>query len=154
MEIHMNSKSNIFFDQYDASIKLYDSELNRFWTRFNIFLGLQIGFFALTLNAIKFLVPNPVLFRTAIVVLLLISIANAITALRDTYTQLALLKLIWIRENKSNGQFSLLHDYREVSNVPLIINNIVVLFVSFGLLTIWITLFVYLELKEYVLILQ
>jgi len=59
--------------QYELLVLTFNDEITRFWTRFNILMGLQMGGFVGILASTGVLTLNPSLFRLALLLMTLYS---------------------------------------------------------------------------------
>lgn len=71
-----------------------NSEMNRFWTRFNVFAGVQIGGLLGVVHAARMLLANVMVFRVVLLVLVLFSAVGAIAIFRGHDLQRALVKTL------------------------------------------------------------
>ena len=136
-------------EQYLKAMSMYDSEMNRSWTRLNIFIGLQVGFFALMITVGKDAAINPAVCRLALCVLLLISMSSAIVVARGLFSQKSMTEALWKLEVDSDRRFHLLHTLRSVTRTRLTINNTVAVVLSWALFLLWVFLLIYLESNDY-----
>jgi len=136
-------------DQYLKAMSLYDSEMDRSWTRLNIFIGLQVGFFVLIMTLGRGAEFDPMLCRIAMAVLLSVSVSTAVVTTRGLMTQRSMIKGLWKLEIESGKRFYLLHKFRSVTRAPLIINNAAALVLSYTLFILWVVLLIYFEAINY-----
>lgn len=71
-----------------------NSEMNRFWTRFNVFAGVQVGGLLGVVHAARILLANIMMFRFVLVVLVLFSTVGSIAIFRGHDLQRALVKTL------------------------------------------------------------
>ena len=132
-------------EQYKVLLTMYNSEMNRFWTRFNIFLGLQVAIFIAMLSSSKFLVSNPSIFRFGTICVVILSLAGSLINLRGYGVQRMFINAIGKLEDESKGTLVLLKTFRRVSNVSLVVNGFIAVAVGFLMTAIWVFLLIYFE---------
>ncbi len=112
-------------DQYKLLFASFNDEVSRFWSRFNILMGIQMGGFIGVLASLKTLVLNPSLFRLALILMMLYSISTTIIAVRGHIMHEALLRTLGMMEQESKGELRILNLARKASRVPIGLNQIV-----------------------------
>jgi hypothetical protein len=70
------------------------SEMDRYWTRFNIFAAVQVGALVGVVNSLTVLLTNPSLFRFVFVFLLWFSVTGAIAVFRGHDLQRSIILVV------------------------------------------------------------
>ncbi|HDY67336.1 hypothetical protein LCGC14_3101640 [marine sediment metagenome] len=136
-------------EQYKILMGLYDTEVTRFWTRFNLFLGFQIALAAGIFSGSKFFAENTPIFRLTMIAILVISFSSAVIHLRGHIRQRHLLKAISVIESNSKGVLILLATYRSITNESPSGNSFIASIVGVCMTMFWLVLFIYLEICGY-----
>jgi len=144
-----NDMSDYLLEQYKIIAHSYDQEVNRFWIRFNIFVGFQLGGLIGIFASSKLLIPNPFLFRIALITMIIISSAAALVVLRGFLMHQMILRVFVELEKKSKGELELLRLASQVSRIPIGLNQIVASTISVLLDLVWIVFLVYAECIKY-----
>ena len=112
-------------DQYKLLFSAYNDEVSRFWSRFNILMGIQMGAFVGIVASIKSLVPNAGLFRLSLVLMTLYSFATTVITVRGHFMHEALLRALGVMEEDSKGELRILHLSRKASRIPVGFNQLI-----------------------------
>ena len=135
--------------QYEIIVGLADNEMERSWSRFNIFIGLQSAtIFGMLVN-LNILVLNKIIFRTIVLFLCLLSLLFSLIIFRGLLTQIQLIKVIAFLEDQSSIIFPLVRKSKEYSKLPQYLNNLITVFISIMYFAFWILTLVYLEKNLY-----
>lgn len=136
-------------EQYKTLLGLYDTEVSRFWTRFNLFLGFQIALAAGIFSGSKFFSENTPIFRLTMIAILVISFFSAVIHIRGHIRQRHLIKTISAIESNSKGVLILLTTYRSITNESPSGNSFIASILGGCMAIFWSILFIYLEVCGY-----
>ena len=131
--------------QYELVIGVYQDETGRFWTRFNIFVGIQFAGLIGILSNLKALKANPDIFRYVLLICALLSVLVIIICFRGVSSARMLLKLIAHIESKSKELLPLTDLIRQFDPLPQYVNFIIAILISFLLSCGWWASIIYLE---------
>lgn len=137
--------------QYKTLLHLYDTEVTRFWTRFNIFLGFQIALVVGLLSGAAFLALNVVIFRLVTYGSLVISSGSCIIHWRGYIRQRYMIRAIAEIEKRSNGTLCLLEIFRSFTSQSPSGNSFLAALIGCCMLAFWIVLLLHLECFGYAL---
>jgi len=141
-------------EQYKILTSSYNDEVTRFWWRFNILMGVQMGGFIGILAAAKLLVLNPMLFRLAVVLMTLYSIATLLIVVRGHSMHEMLLRALATMEKESMGTLRILSLVNKLSKVAIGFNQVVAMCIAMCFTLTWCVLLVYAESKGYAFALE
>jgi uncharacterized membrane protein YhaH (DUF805 family) len=100
-----------------------NSEMDRYWTRFNIFAAVQVGAVVGVLSTLAVLLENPTIFRFVLLFLVWFSVTGALAVLRGHDLQRSLvLALAELEESLPESQ-RLLARTRKHFRMPTFISN-------------------------------
>ena len=139
-------------EQYKILMNMYDNEISRFYSRQNIYIGIQLASFAGMMAGLNTLVMVPSLFRISLIFLLTISVITALIALRGLTTHKLMRKIISDFEKDSNGNLRIMELAKKHTTLSLDVNFFLSLALSIGAVIFWIALFVFLEYRSYQII--
>lgn len=131
-------------EQYKILMTLWDSEIGRFYSRQNLYIGIQLAALAGILAGLESLRPYPGLIRIGIIFLLLVGFINALIAGRGVAVQRLTLKVIAEIEARSEG-LDLLALARGHTKVSLAFNFFLSASLAWLLFVLWVALWIYLE---------
>ena len=140
------------FEQYKILTTYFNDEVTRFWSRFNILMGIQMGGFIGILASLKTLFLNVGLFRLALIFMTFYSVATTIIALRGHIMHESMIKMILMMERESDGKLKILSLARKVSKVPVGLNQIIGICISTGFSIAWIAFLIHSESIDYAFI--
>ena len=135
--------------QYELLALTFNDEISRFWTRFNILMGFQMGAFVGTLASTGILAANPGLFRLALILMTLYSISTAAVISRGHLMHQTLLRALDLLERESKGRFRMLSLCRQTSKVPIGSNQQIAVVISVIFVLAWIAFLVLAEMNKY-----
>jgi hypothetical protein len=135
--------------QYELLALTFNDEITRFWTRFHILMGLQMGGFVGILASTGILALNPGLFRLALILMTLYSITTAAVVSRGHLMHETLLRALALLERESNGRFRMLSLCKQVSKVPIGLNQHLALVISGIFVLAWIAFLIWAEILQY-----
>jgi hypothetical protein len=136
-------------EQYKSLFPCFNGEVSRFWSRFNILMGIQMGAFIGILASLKMLVANPSLFRLSLLLMTLYSFATAVIAIRGHLMHEAVLRTLSIMESNSDGELKLLALGRKSSGVPVGLNQNVGACIACIFIIVWLSLFIMAKIHKY-----
>lgn len=136
-------------EQYKKLLELYDTEVTRFWTRFNLFLGFQIALAAGIFSGSKFFTENTPIFRLTMIVILVISFFSAVIHIKGHIRQRHLIKTISVIESNSKGTLFLLTTYKSITDESPSGNSFIASIIGGCMTIFWFVLFIYLEVCGY-----
>jgi hypothetical protein len=136
-------------EQYKIISTSFNDEVTRFWSRFNILMGIQMGGFIGILASLKMLVSNPSLFRLALILMTLYSIATTLIVIRGHLMHETILRMLAMMEEDSEGELHILQFARKASRVPVGLNQLVGIGMSGVFSVAWICFLVLAEAKKY-----
>jgi hypothetical protein len=131
-------------EQYKIMMTLWDSEIGRFYSRHNLYIGIQLAALAGILAGLESLRPYPGLIRIGIIFLLLVGFVNALIAWRGVATQRLTLKVIADIEARNVG-LDLLALGRGHTRSSLTLNFFLSASLAWLLFVLWVALWIYLE---------
>lgn len=140
------------FEQYKILTTSFNNEVTRFWSRFNILMGIQMGGFIGILASLKTLFLNVGLFRLALIFMTFYSVATMIIVLRGHIMHESMIKMILTMERESDGKLKILSLAGKVSKVPVGLNQIVGICISTGFSIAWIAFLIHSESIDYAFI--
>ena len=123
----------------------YDSEMGRFWTRFNLFVVVQAASAFGVLTALKTLVENPALFRALLVFLGLLSLLALAVVVRGIFTQAMFYQLF----SEIQNDFPLLQFLLRPAVLSRYTNGLLAVGVSSLMSTAWWFALIWLERTHY-----
>lgn len=135
--------------QYELVIGVYQSESGRFWTRFNIFTGIQFGGMLGVLASVKVLAANPLLFRYLMIMCALLSSLVVLVCIRGIMSTRMLLRMIAHVESRSKELLPLVALTKELDRLPQYVNFILAVVTSIVLSVAWWAALIYLEGSNY-----
>ncbi|TFH07782.1 MAG: hypothetical protein E4H08_08920 [Candidatus Atribacteria bacterium] len=135
--------------QYELLALTFNDEVTRFWARFNILMGLQMGGFVGILASTGILSLNPSLFRLALILMTLYSVSTLVVISRGHLMHEALLKGLALLEQESEGRFRMLSTCRRASKVPIGLNQQVAIVIAVVFVLAWISFLVWAEINRY-----
>jgi hypothetical protein len=125
------------------------AEMDRYWTRFNIFAAVQVGAVVGVVNGIEVLSANPGLFRFVLVFLILFSMTGVVTVIRGHDLQRAVVCALDEVERSLPEEHRLLALTRKHFRMPTFLSNhICSVFAVFCSLC-WLAAWVFLEVRGY-----
>ena len=134
--------------QYSLIMQLYDSEVSRFYTRQNLYIGIQLVIFAAILAGVDKIICYPFLLRFALIVLVFVSLMTALIGLRGLTTQKLIYKIINEIEDRNRARLDIILLAKKHSKAPLTLIFILSIILSWGLFTIWLILIAWFELSS------
>ena len=105
-------------------ISTLNNEMNRFWTRFNIFAAVQVGTVIGVISNIEFLCSNLIIFRFVFILFISFSVVGAVAIFRGFDLQKALVKTLIQVEKDLPANFQLFRIMHSHMKFPLYISNI------------------------------
>lgn len=102
-----NGVSNALLEQYKLAVTCLDSEITRFWTRFNILMGVQVGALVGVYASVPVLSANPMLFRILLILMVLFSASTAVINHRGSRFRQQLIGMVAAIESQSEGKLML-----------------------------------------------
>ena len=99
--------SNALLEQYKLAVTCLDSEITRFWTRFNILMGIQVGALVGVYASVPVLSANPMLFRILLILMVLFSASTAVINHRGSRFRQQLTGMVAALESQSDGKLVL-----------------------------------------------
>ena len=143
--------TQILAGQYTTLLHLYNTEVTRFWTRFNIFLGFQIALVVALLSGATFLAHNVVIFRLVTYGSLVISLGSCIIHWRGYIRQRYMIRTIAEIEKRSNDTLCLLATFRSFTSQSPSGNSFLAALIGCCMLAFWIVLLLHMEFSGYIL---
>ncbi len=123
--------------QYELLVGLYDSEMSRFWVRFNIFVGMEFaGLIAMVVNP-KFLVANPVLMRALLLFCAIFSLLVVLMVLRSISSSRLIPSILSRIEAKSDNLANIISLSKKIDPLPQYINFLIALCISIIFSILW-----------------
>lgn len=147
--IESQKDETVLRKQYEIIIDIYKTESGRFWTRFNIFISIELACFIGILTNIKLLAVNIDIFRWFLIFCMLLSMLVVMISIRGISTQKILLGIISDIETSSDTLIQLSKIIKSKDNLPQYVNPLISLFIASLFLLGWICLFIYLEKMGY-----
>lgn len=141
------------FEQYKILTNSFNDEITRFWTRFNILMGIQMGGFVGVLASSKVLILNTDLFRLSLILMVLYSAAATIIVVRGHIMHDTIIKMLIMLEQNSDGQLKLLSLAGNATKIPIGLNQRAAIFVAAVFTITWVAFLIIAEGKEYAFIL-
>lgn len=138
-----------WMEQYKLLFAAFNDEISRFWSRFNILVGIQMGGFIGVLASVRILVANPGLFRLSLALMTLYSFATAVITVRGHLMHEALLQALAMMEADSGGEIQLLGLARRSSRVPFGLNQIVGICIASIFFICWLSFLIMAEVINY-----
>ncbi len=135
--------------QYELLALTFNDEVTRFWTRFNILMGLQMGGFVGVLASTGILASNPGLFRLALILMTLYSVTTAEVISRGHLMHETLLRALALLERESDGRLRMLSLCRQVSRVPIGLNQHIAIVIAVVFVLAWVAFLVWAEMNKY-----
>jgi len=136
-------------EQYKILSTSFNDEITRFWSRFNILMGIQMGGLIGVLASAKVLVMNPGLFRLALILMMLYSIATTIIVVRGHIMHETILRMLGMMEQDSKGELRILKLARKASRVPVGLNQLVATGIACTFSAAWAVFLILAEIKNY-----
>ena len=140
------------FEQYKIITTSFNDEVTRFWSRFNILMGIQMGGFIGILASLKTLFLNVGLLRLALIFMTFYSVATTIIFLRGHIMHESMIKMILMMERESDGKLKILSLAGKVSKVPFGFNQIIGICIATGFAIAWIAFLIHSEFINYAFI--
>ncbi len=146
---HVTQTDNVLLKQYEMMGAFYDNESQRYWVRFNIFIGIQLAALIAIITQIQLLVLNPGIFRGILVffgilsILILIIVHRGLISIKLIYT---LAKEI---ESLSEGKLKLMSMLGEHTKVTPLVNQFISSVIALLFTVMWWSVFIYLETISY-----
>ena len=135
--------------QYELVVGVYQSELGRFWARFNILTGIEfVGIFGVLSN-LKILAANPGIFRYIMFLCCLLSSLVILIAIRGILSTRMLLRMIAYVESRSKELLPLVEFTKTLDSLPQYVNFIVAMVITILFSIAWWVAFIYLEASNY-----
>lgn len=123
--------------QYELLVGMYDNEMNRFWVRFNIFVGMEFaGLLAICVNP-KFLIANRAVLFTVLLFCALLSLLVVFMVLRGITSARLFLQIMKMIEKKSPELGNLIEIIPRLDRVPQYVNFLIALIVAFLFSALW-----------------
>ena len=138
-------RQDYLLEQYKLMASSFNQEITRFWTRFHILVGFEIGGFIAILASSKVLILNPCLFRVALMAMTFLSLGAAVIVWRGFLMHQTLLRVMAELEKRSDGKLYTLRISGQVSSMPIGLNQIIAIVIATTLALCWIVLWVYAE---------
>ena len=136
-------------EQYKILCSSFNDEISRFWSRFNILIGIEMVGFVGTLTAAKVLIANPALFRLTLLYMCIYSIAVAAIVWRGFLMHQSILRVLLLFEQKSEGKLTILQESRNTSRVPIGLNQIIAIAVAILFALLWVCIIILAEVQDY-----
>lgn len=138
-----------WMEQYKLLFSAFNDEASRFWSRFNILMGIQMGGFIGVLASMKTLVANPGLFRMSLILMTLYSVSTAVITARGHLMHEALLRALAMMEADSDGELQILGLARKSSRVPVGLNQMVGICIAAVFVIAWLLFLIMAEVVNY-----
>jgi len=135
--------------QFELVIKMWDSEMNRFWTRFHICTGFQFAAMVAFVSGACLLTMNQSVFRWLLVLIVLISALVSLITWRGFICQKLTVYKLRQMVNRLTNNASLSINVFEKSRFPPYLNPMFGMVISFVLTAFWIAALCYLEFINY-----
>ena len=135
--------------QYKILVDVYQNETGRFWTRFNIFVGIQFVGLLGILSNLKILAANVVVFRSLMIFCGLLSALVVLIVVRGIMSSRMLIRMIAHLENQSQELMPLVALTRKFDSLPQYVNLIVTLAISALFCLGWWLALIYFEVTSY-----
>ena len=132
-------------DDRGLIVSSLNNEMNRFWTRFNIFAGVQVGALLGVVHAAKVLLANLIVFRAVLVLLVAFSLTGAIAIFRGHDLQRALVKTLYQLEDSLPKENRLFEHIVANMRTPLYTCNIACCVFGVVCVLLWVAGWVWLE---------
>ncbi len=128
--------------QYPIAVSLYDSEIDRLYTRQSLYVGFQLAAIAGFIASLDKLTAQPVVMRIAIGLMIVLAIITTLVTLRGLHSHQTLLKVIATLEARSGGRLDLLNLGRLHSRTPIHLNYYYAMTMNLALVATWVLLLV------------
>jgi len=102
---------------------MLNSEIDRYWTRFNIFAAVQLGAFVGLFNTMHVLLVNQMAFRFILVLLIWFSVTGVIAVIRGLDLQRSLVLALGEVEQNLPKHQRLMSMTSKYSRVPIFLTN-------------------------------
>ena len=135
-------------------VTLLNDEMNRFWTRFNIFSIVQVGALLSLANAAKFLVANIMLFRSALLLLVVFSISGTTAFVRGFDLQQSFTKNLIRMETSLPKQERIISTTQRYQRLPSYTNTVTCSLFGVICSLLWVIGWIWLELTDFKLTLN
>lgn len=136
---------NNYQDQQELLINTLNAEMDRYWTRFNIFTAVQVGAIIGVVNTISLLTQNPLLFRFVFLFLIAFSVTGTISVLRGHDLQRGLVLTLLHVESMMSKEFRLLELLKRKWRFPTFLSNYSCSIFSMLCCCSWISAWIWLE---------
>ena len=130
-------------DQWKMLASTFNDEITRFWTRFHIMIGLEMGGLVGILASSDILEPNSALFRTALLFMNCFAVGSAAIVWRGFLMHQTLLKALALVEEESGGKLRLLELCGRVSRIPIGLNQVIAIVIASSFAILWLAFLVY-----------
>jgi len=135
-------------DQIQFLSGLLDSEMDRFWTRFNIFAAVQIGAFIGLLSNAKLLKQNKQATRAALVLILVFSVVGVIVTYRGFDLQHSMVKSLKELESQAPADARVAEYVLKNTRMPVHTNTYVCIGFACFCIGFWGFVFCWLECRD------
>jgi len=135
--------------QYELLVLTFNDEITRFWTRFNILMGLQMGGFVGVLASTGVLALNPSIFRLALTLMTLFSGSTLAVISRGHLMHESLLRALALLERESDGRFHILDTSRRASKIPIGLNQRFAIGIAAVFVLAWLCFLIWAEVNRY-----
>jgi hypothetical protein len=113
------SVTEVYFEQYKILSTSFNDEITRFWSRFNILMGIQMGGFIGILASPKLLFMSPELFRLTLILMSMFSVSTTFIVFRGCMMHGAILRMLAMMEQDSKYELGLVRLAWEVSSISI-----------------------------------
>jgi hypothetical protein len=135
--------------QQEIIIDTLNAEMDRYWTRFNIFTAVQIGALLGVLNSLQLLILNPLLFRFIFIFLVAFSLTGVVSVLRGHDLQRGLVLTLSLIEKDLVKEHRLLFMLKRNWRFPTFLSNYSCSFFAILCCCAWILAWAWLEFNHY-----
>jgi len=134
--------------EYNQIISLYDNEMSRFWTRFNIFIGFEIAILIGIFSIIRTIFHIVVLTRIILLFVTIISLLFFLIIIRSLCVNLKIVKILINYEEKNIVEYRIFSTYKK-EKFPLVINGVLAMIISGMFFAFFLLMFIYFEFSKF-----
>ncbi|MBC8485060.1 MAG: hypothetical protein H8D45_03355 [Bacteroidetes bacterium] len=136
-------------EQYKILTTMFDNEISRFWSRFNILFGIEIVGLIGIFNSLELLILNSFLFRSTLIFMIFFSSATCIIVIRGFMMHENILHILFKLEKKSKGKLQILNLSKSSSHIPIGFNQIIAIGITAIFILFWLSFLIFAEIKSY-----
>lgn len=135
--------------QYELLFSAFTEEVSRFWSRFNILVGIQMAGFVGVLAYMQNLAKMAAVLRLVLLMMILYSVSTTVITVRGHLMHQTLLKALQQLEGESDGALRLLKAVGGHARVPLGLNQLVAIFIACAFSLGWLVILLMAEKSGY-----